>query len=134
MFLILPKKVYWLQFTKRIKIRLYHQIIEVCKVLELCIRSRIELKKYVFVPIWWSHDLLMQLNSFICTLLSLNWSFSPSSIILFYIVDLLIEQAANQFITGLNRATEKCSAHRKSKFRRKKKISWSPKLAKAVTD
>jgi hypothetical protein len=39
---ILPKKVYWLQFTKRIKIRLYHQIIEVCKVLELCIRSRIE--------------------------------------------------------------------------------------------
>jgi hypothetical protein len=45
-----------------------------------------------------------------------------------------IEQAANQFITGLNRAAEKCSAHRKSKFRRKKKISWSPKLAKAVTD
>lgn len=45
-----------------------------------------------------------------------------------------IDQAANQFITGLNRATETCSAHRKSKFRRQKKVSWSPKLAKAVTD
>ena len=45
-----------------------------------------------------------------------------------------IEQAANRFITGLNRATEKCPVHRKSKFRRKKKISWSPKLAKTVTD
>ena len=29
-----------------------------------------------------------------------------------------IDQAANQFITGLNRAAETYSAHRKSKFRR----------------
>ena len=40
-----------------------------------------------------------------------------------------IEQAANQFITGLNRAAEKCSAHRKSKFRRRKKIRGSPKTS-----
>ena len=44
------------------------------------------------------------------------------------------EQAANQFITAPTRAAGKLSAHKKSKCRRKKKISWSPKLAKAVTD
>ncbi|VDI32111.1 Hypothetical predicted protein [Mytilus galloprovincialis] len=43
-----------------------------------------------------------------------------------------IEQATNQLISGLTNALNLSYPRRKSKFSRKKKISWSPQLAKAV--
>ncbi|CAG2199410.1 unnamed protein product [Mytilus edulis] len=43
-----------------------------------------------------------------------------------------IEQATNQLISGLTNALNLSYSRRKSKFSRKKKISWSPQLAKAV--
>ncbi|CAG2190405.1 unnamed protein product [Mytilus edulis] len=44
-----------------------------------------------------------------------------------------IDQATNQLLTGLNNALDTCYPRRKSKFNRRKKISWSPKLANAVS-
>ncbi|CAC5397044.1 unnamed protein product [Mytilus coruscus] len=43
-----------------------------------------------------------------------------------------IDQATNQILTGLSNALDTCYPRRKSKFIRRKKISWSPKLANAV--
>ncbi|VDI08266.1 Hypothetical predicted protein [Mytilus galloprovincialis] len=42
-----------------------------------------------------------------------------------------IEQATNQLISGLTNALNLSYPRRKSKFSRKKKISWSPQLAKS---
>ncbi|CAC5392755.1 unnamed protein product [Mytilus coruscus] len=43
-----------------------------------------------------------------------------------------IEQGTRQLITELNRAVDQCYPQRKSKFKRREKMSWSPKLSQTV--